>query len=127
MFLRNNTKKELILLIAIICAILLINIDARKRKKKPKAPKKPYNPKDRKPARINENLWCDVCKAIVKETAKSLYGKSKDYEVIDAIEKVCDAESDFIYPHCILFFDNYFFLFRKIIRKKIMQKVRIIK
>lgn len=104
----NNSKKELLFLIAIIIAILVIDVEARKRKKKPKAPKKPFNPKDKKPARINDNLWCDMCKAIVKETAKSLFNKKKDYEVIEAIEKVCDTESDLIFPHCTYICYNYF-------------------
>lgn len=101
MFFSTPNKKYLLLILAIISAILLIDIDSRKRKKKPKTPKKPFNPKDRKPARINDNLYCEICKGVVKETARSLYNKRKDYEVIEAIEKVCDSEnSDFIYPHC---------------------------
>ncbi len=101
MFFRISTKKELLLIIAIISAIVLINIDSRKKKKKPKAPKKPFNPKDRKPVRINDNLYCEMCRAVVKETTRSLYNKRKDYEVIEAIEKVCDSEnSEYIFPHC---------------------------
>jgi len=106
MFLRALNRKALLLILATISAVLFINIDSRKRKKKPKAPKKPFNPKDRKPARINDNLYCEICKAVVKETTRSLFNKRKDYEVIEAIEKVCDADnSEYIYPHCN--FNNY--------------------
>jgi len=90
-------KKEIFLIITFICTFLLINIDSRQKKKKPKPPKKKFNPKDKKPSRIKDDLYCEICREVVKETARSLYNKKKDYEVIEAIEKVCDSE--FLYPH----------------------------
>lgn len=116
MFLKNFSAKELLTIIFLISAIIIINIESRKRKPKPKKPKKPYNPRDKKPTRINDDLYCNICRDIVKETARTLYGKKKDYEVIEALEKVCDLEE--LYPISKKSFPFLFFLKIKKIKNK---------
>ncbi len=86
------STKQFLTILFFFSAIILIKIESRKRKPKPKKPKKAYNPRDKKPTRINDDLYCSICRDIVRETARTLYGKKKDYEVIEAIEKVCDLE-----------------------------------
>ncbi len=97
-----KSKKEIFLFISIFIAIIITTVESRKRKKKPRTPKKPFNPKDVKPSRINDELYCNMCKELVKETITSLFNKRHDYEVIDAIEKVC--ESELLYPNRKIFY-----------------------
>lgn len=47
-----------------------------------KAPKKPKG--------ITPDLYCLACKAIVKESVKLLYGKTKQSDVIVMLEDMCD-------------------------------------
>ena len=86
---------------------IIINIEARKRKPvEKKTTKNAFNPRDKKPARLSNELYCQICKDVVRETAKSLYNKRRDYEVIDAIEKTCDLPE--LYP---IRKKNFFILF----------------
>lgn len=94
---KNFPISIITLTIIIIITLLISDIETRKRKpKEKKKVKKVYNPRDKKPSRLSDELYCQICKDIVRETAKNLYGKKRDYEVIDAIEKTCDSQS--MYP-----------------------------
>ena len=99
----NISSKKLLLTISFLILTTLIYIvdsqekrSQRKRKPKEKPKKKVYNPRDRKPLRISDELYCQICKDIVKETAYHLYNKKRDYEVIDAIEGTCELPT--MYP-----------------------------
>ena len=89
MFKKNITTKKILLTILFTLLTILIGIDARNRKPKEKKQKKIYNPRDKKPLRISDELYCQICKDVVRETAKSLFNKKRDYEVIEAIENTC--------------------------------------
>ena len=91
-----NYKKEFLLVIIFICTYLLVNIETRQKKQKPKPPKKIYDPRNKRPSRITPELFCEICKSIVKESAAALFNKKKAYEVIDVIEKICESEN--LYP-----------------------------
>jgi len=95
----NILKNLLTFTISLILILTFITkIEARRKRKQVEKPKKkPYDPRNRKPARLSNELYCQICKDIVKETARSLYNKKRDYEVIDAIEKVCDSK-EYMYP-----------------------------
>jgi hypothetical protein len=72
--------------------ILLVTIEARKKKKKPKADPKPENPLDRRPSSIKPEHYCDSCIAIIKEMTKLLRGKKKESDVFDVLEEACNPE-----------------------------------
>jgi hypothetical protein len=103
MFNKNLTIKKLFTIIITISLFYLltfiIKIDAARKRKKVEKPKtkKVYDPRDRKPSRLSNELYCQICKDIIKETTRSLYNKKRDYEVIDSIEKVCDSK-EYMYP-----------------------------
>ena len=88
--------KKLLLTLSIFILTTLINIDSRKRKPKEKPKKKVYNPRDRKPVRLSNELYCQICQDVTRETTKYLYNKKRDYELIDAIEGTCKLPS--MYP-----------------------------
>lgn len=76
----------------------------RKKKKKAKPAKKPQDPLSRKPEKIQPELYCDACIAMIKETTKELRGKKKESDVIEALESVCNPEKYYTYRILLFIF-----------------------
>lgn len=80
--------------IAIAVFTILASLTNSKKKKKQKKEEDPLN---KRPMKVNPELYCDSCIAIVKEATKKLYNKKSESEVIDALEDICNPEYYYTY------------------------------
>jgi hypothetical protein len=78
-------------LIYIFIVINLICVELRKKKKR-KVYKRPADPRDRHPKMIEPELYCDSCKAVLKESINNLYGKTKESDVLKMLDDICNPD-----------------------------------
>lgn len=86
--------KRLGLLTFFIGSILVSLVELKKKKKQKKGEEDPLN---RRPSKINPELYCDSCIAIIKEATKKLFNKKSESEVFDALDNICDPELYYTY------------------------------
>jgi len=70
---------------------LCIFVELRKKKKRKKEIRQ-ENPRERKPPTLPQNLYCEACKAILKESISNLYGKTKESDVMKVLSDICSLE-----------------------------------
>ena len=96
------------LLFQIIIIICLINSIINKSKKKKKKDKKDSQPKlpnglptpeSVRPNYVTPELFCETCRAIVKEAVKELKTKTKESDVMYYLDNVCDENRYTVYQY----------------------------
>ena len=102
-------RKNLIILFQMIIIISLINsIISKSKKKKHKKDKKDDivrlpnglpTPESVRPNYVTPELFCETCRAIVKEAVKELRTKTKESDVIFYLDNVCDENKYTRYQH----------------------------
>ena len=98
--------KYLISVFQIIIIIFLINQVLNKSKKKkgkkvktPKLPNGLPTPESVRPNYITPELFCETCRAIVKEAIKELRTKTKESDVMYYLDNACDENKYTVYQH----------------------------
>lgn len=81
-------------LLAIIVGALFMSLSQSKKKKKQKKEEDPLN---KRPSKIQPELYCDSCIAIIKEATKKLYNKKSESEVFDVLDDICNPELYYTY------------------------------
>ena len=90
------------LLIIIYLNKLVINKSSKKKHKKAKTPKLSNSlptPESVRPNYVTPELFCETCRAIVKEAVKALKTKTKESDVIYYLDNVCDENKYTVYQH----------------------------
>ena len=90
------------LLIIIYLNKLVINKSSKKKHKKAKTPKLSNGlptPESVRPNYVTPELFCETCRAIVKEAVKALKTKTKESDVIYYLDNVCDENKYTVYQH----------------------------
>ena len=96
-----------VLYFVVLMLLLSDTTEAKKVSQKKKLHKKkknseivhPEQSSYKRPAEITPGLYCEACKGAVRTVVKRLYGKTKEVDVIEALEKVCDADLYLEDPH----------------------------
>ena len=103
-------RKNLIIIFQIVIIICLINsVISKSRKKKNKKEKKDDNinklpnglptPESVRPNYVTPELFCETCRAIVKEAVKELKTKTRESDVMFYLDNVCDENKYTRYQH----------------------------
>ncbi len=103
-------RKNLIIIFQIFIIICLINsVINKSKKKKNKKDKKDDNinklpnglptPESVRPNYVTPELFCETCRAIVKEAVKELKTKTRESDVMFYLDNVCDENKYTRYQH----------------------------
>ena len=102
-------KTNFIILFQIIIIITLIDIIISKSKKKkhkkdkkdktPRLPNGLPTPESVRPNYVTPELFCETCRAVVKEAVKELRTKTKESDVMYYLDNVCDEDRYKTYQH----------------------------
>ena len=103
-------RKNLIIIFRIFIIICLINsVINKSKKKKNKKDKKDDNinklsnglptPESVRPNYVTPELFCETCRAIVKEAVKELKTKTRESDVMFYLDNVCDENKYTRYQH----------------------------
>ena len=103
-------RKNLIIIFQIFIIICLINsVINKSKKKKNKKEKKDDNinklpnglptPESVRPNYVTPELFCETCRAIVKEAVKELKTKTRESDVMFYLDNVCDENKYTRYQH----------------------------
>ena len=101
--------KLLFSLLQIFIIINLINLSTNKSKKKKNKKKSRSNlptlpnglptPESVRPNYVTPELFCETCRAIVKEAVKELKTKTRESDVLYYLDNVCDENKYTVYQH----------------------------
>ena len=101
--------KLLFSLFQIFIIINLINLSTNKSKKKKNKKKSKSNlptlpnglptPESVRPNYVTPELFCETCRAIVKEAVKELKTKTRESDVLYYLDNVCDENKYTVYQH----------------------------
>ena len=98
--------KNLYYLFQVILSICLINLIASKSKKKkykqdktPRLPNGLPTPESVRPNYVTPELFCETCRAIVKESIKELKSKTRESDVMYYLDNVCDEKKYTTYQY----------------------------
>ena len=98
--------KNIYYLFQVILSICLINLIASKSKKKkykkdktPRLPNGLPTPESVRPNYVTPELFCETCRAIVKESIKELKSKTRESDVMYYLDNVCDEKKYTTYQY----------------------------
>ena len=91
-------------ILRIIFLFSLINLIINKKKKHKKESKRKLKnglpiPEDVRPNYVTPELFCETCRAIVKEAIKELRTKTKESDILYYLDNVCDESKYTIYQY----------------------------